>query len=511
MTIHETDIVIVGAGPVGLMCAHLGQLCGLRTMVFDNSAEPLRVGRADALNARTLQLLEIADLFDELYPLGKICNTSSVWANGRFISRQSSWWDELEGCLHKHFLMLGQSFVEQILDTKLLEARSAVRRVTEVVDVRITKNGCLTSLSNEETIQSRYVIGADGSHSLVRELFHVPFEIIRPQLIWAVLDGVIDTDFPKVPEIIIFQTETSDVAWIPREGKIDRFYVRMDTKDFSVEQAIAKINQALQPHTLCFREMVWFSKFSVKESVAERFSVQDRIFLAGDACHIHSVNGGQGLNTGLGDAFNLMWKLNMVMNFGAPTSLLHTYEEERKPVALSVVETSGELVRSTKHSKNGTHAQDYVKIVERRASHVTGMGIHYGDHELYGTRLFDFEVYDGSEETRLYSLLDYARFTLLVFGEYARDFNPPEFVKVIQIYPEQRQTGYWTASRHYASQMVLVRPDSYIASYNYLRNIQFQCGDLLKFYASFRSCVEDTGSQNVDFGTKVAISRNAGG
>src|SRR6185369_8832403 len=128
MTVQETDVVIVGAGPVGLMCAYLGQLCGLRTVIVDQSEGPLEVGRADALNARTLQLLELVDLFDDLYPLGKTCNTSSVWADGKFISRQSSWWDELEGCFHKHFLMLGQSYVENLLDKKLEKIGSAVRR-----------------------------------------------------------------------------------------------------------------------------------------------------------------------------------------------------------------------------------------------------------------------------------------------------------------------------------------------------------------------------------------------
>jgi 2-polyprenyl-6-methoxyphenol hydroxylase-like FAD-dependent oxidoreductase len=464
MTTQETDIVIVGAGPVGLMCAYLAQLCGLRTMVLDQSAEPLQVGRADALNARTLQLLEVADLFKELYPLGKICNTSSVWADGKFISRQSSWWDDLEGCLHQHFLMLGQSFVEQLLDRKLREMGAAVRRLSTVENVRLTENGCVTHLTNGQEIRSKYVIGADGSRSLVRELFNVPFEIVRPQLVWAVLDGVIETDFPKVPEIIVFQAETSDVAWIPREGKIDRFYVRMDTKDFNVEQAIAKINHALQPHTLSFKEMVWYSRFSVKESVAERFSIQDRIFLAGDACHIHSVNGGQGLNTGLGDAFNLIWKLNRVINFDARTELLRTYEEERKPVALSVVETSGELVRSTKQSKTGTHAQDYVEIVRKRAGNITGMGIRYGEQGLGGSRLLDFEVYNGTDKTRLYSLLNYTQFTLLLFGERKVDLNVPDFVKVIHIFPKKCRADYWIENSPYKNQAILVRPDSYIES-----------------------------------------------
>ncbi len=468
---EETDIVIVGAGPVGLMCGYLGQLCGLRTIVLDQSAEPLQVGRADALNARTLQLLEIIDLFKELYPLGKTCNTSSIWANGHFVSRQSTWWDALEGCLHKHFLMLGQSFVENLLDSKLKNLGSGVRRLSTVKDVKITKDGCLTQLACGDTLRSKYVIGADGSRSRVRELFNIPCPITRPQIIWAVLDGVIETSFPKVPEIIVFQSETSDVAWIPREGNLDRFYVQMDTKDFNLEQAIAKINRAMQPHTVSFKEMVWFSQFSVKESVAERFSISDRVFLAGDACHVHSVNGGQGLNTGLADAFNLMWKLNMVINFGAHTELLKTYEAERKPVALSVVETSGELVRSTKHSLTRTHAQDYIQIVQRRSGNITGMGIRYGDQGFSGTRLFDFEVFNGDETTRLYSLLKYSQFTLLIFGDSPVELDVPDFVSIIYIFPKKRQSGFWAENSVYDQQAILVRPDSHIESTSKLDQI----------------------------------------
>ena len=465
MNTQITDVVIVGAGPVGLMCAYLGQLCGMRTVVIDKSDGPLAVGRADALNARTLQLLELVDLFAELYPLGKACNTSSVWANGEFISRQSAWWDELEGCLHKHFLMLGQSYLEKLLDKKLDEIGASVRRSVTVENIEFNQEGCLTILSNREKIQSSYLIGADGSRSFVRNHFKIPFKIIKPQLVWAVIDGIIDTDFLKVPEIIVFQNETSDVAWIPREDEIDRFYVRMDTKDFSMEEAIDKINCAIKPHTLSFKKIVWFSQFSVKESVAEKFRVQDRIFLAGDACHIHSVNGGQGLNTGLADAFNLMWKLNSVMNFGASAELLQSYEGERRPVAQSVIEASGELVRSTRYSSTGTHAQDYVKIVQRRAGNITGMGIRYGDQGFRGSRLFDFEIFNGVVKTRLYSLLDYTKFVLLIFSDDKVDLKLPDFVKVIQIYSNKRQTSYWTNNFHYINQAILVRPDSYIESF----------------------------------------------
>jgi hypothetical protein len=269
-----------------------------------------------------------------------------------------------------------------------------------------------------------------------------------------------------VPEIIVFQNETSDVAWIPREGNLDRFYVRMDIKNFHIEDAIVKIKNALHPHQINFKEIEWFSQFSVKESIAEKFSINDRVFLAGDSCHIHSVNGGQGLNTGLSDAFNLMWKLNMVINFGAPVTLLQTYEKERKPIAKRIVEMSGELVRATKFSKKGTHAQDYVEIVQRRSDYITGMGIRYGSSGLDGQRLFDFEMNNRNDhintKTRIYSLLDYTKFTLLIFSTYELDICLPEFIRSMQIYPNERQQGYWSSNNQYTNQVVLVRPDSYI-------------------------------------------------
>jgi hypothetical protein len=156
--------------------------------------------------------------------------------------------------------------------------------------------------------------------------------------------------------------------------------------------------------------------------------------------------------------------MHMVMKFGAPIDLLRTYEEERKPVAKSVIETSGELVRSTKYSEHGTHATDYVDIVQRRAGFVTGMGVRYGDEGIEGTRLFDFQLYEGSRETRIYSLLDYSRFTLLVFGEQSIDSDLPQFVQVIRIRSQRCDSGFWAEDSPYENRLILVRPDAYIAA-----------------------------------------------
>jgi 2-polyprenyl-6-methoxyphenol hydroxylase-like FAD-dependent oxidoreductase len=359
--------------------------------------------------------------------------------------------------------MIGQSYVEKILAKRLERSANPVRRSNEVRSVEVTDDGCLTHLANGESIRSKYVIAADGSRSKIREEFRIPFQITRPQIIWAVVDGVLETDFPKVPEIIVFQSTTSDVAWIPRERNIDRFYVRMDTKSFTFDDVLSKINRAVSPHRISFETIEWQSQFSVKESVAESFSVQNRIFFAGDACHIHSVNGGQGLNTGLADAFNLIWKLSMVEKHGASKSLLGTYESERKPVAISVIETSGELVRSTKHSDSGTHAQDYVKIVQKRAGNITGMGVRYGDHGIVGTRLYDISIRRKSTNFRLYSLLDYSKYTLLVFGQQETDSlaRYPN-MNVIRILTTRHDTDLWTEDKRYLNASILVRPDAYI-------------------------------------------------
>jgi hypothetical protein len=159
-----------------------------------------------------------------------------------------------------------------------------------------------------------------------------------------------------------------------------------------------------------------------------------------------------------------MWKLNVVINYDIPAELLQSYEDERRPVAENVIATSGELVRSTKYSQQGTHAQDYVKIVEKRAGNITGMGIRYGEQGLRGSRLFDFEIFAGMVKTRLYSLLDYTKFILLIFGDDKQTLSLPAFVKVIQIRSNKYQTGYWTNSTQYTNQAILVRPDSYIES-----------------------------------------------
>lgn len=170
------------------------------------------------------------------------------------------------------------------------------------------------------------------------------------------------------------------------------------------------------------------------------------------------------MNTGLADAFNLMWKLNMVIQHNVPLCLLKSYENERQPVAVSVIESSGELVRSTKYSKTGTHAQDYVKIIEKRAGNITGMGIRYGEAGLNGTRIYDFAIHHKHHTTRLYTLLDYSKFTLLIFGDDEIKLTVPPYVKVLRI-AKNPSAELWSTQIYYSEQSILVRPDAYIHAF----------------------------------------------
>ena len=305
---------------------------------------------------------------------------------------------------------------------------------------------------------------------------------MRPNITWGVIDGIIDSDFPKVPEIIVFQTSSADVAWIPREGDIDRFYVKMANKNFDYTDVLFKINRALHPHQLRFKKVIWFSRFSVQESVAEQFSASERVFLVGDAAHIHSVNGGQGLNTGLADAVNLVWKLNMHIKFGANSNILSSYEQERRKIALDVIKSSGALVRSTQHTEGDLHAINYVKLIKKYAGYITGMGIHYQSHPLKGQRLHDFVLSNAGASNRIYQLLDYSKFTLLIFSAKKIFLPAKPYLQVIIIGKRKNSSNYWTKFNFYKNCAILVRPDSFIKKVIPLAQLQAINWDNLCLY-----------------------------
>lgn len=193
---------------------------------------------------------------------------SSTFANGEFLSRQNKWWVGLENTLHKNFLMIGQPVVEKAIASRL---EGLVRFGEQVVSVTEDDNGVETVTDSGFKIRSKYAVGADGARSMVRKQIGATFTGTKPEMLWAVLDTFIDTDFPLCPEIITFQLNgQSRVSWIPRERGMCRFYVLLEG-EVTQERAQESIKQHLAPHKIEFTKTEWYSTFDGKRFAQKCF------------------------------------------------------------------------------------------------------------------------------------------------------------------------------------------------------------------------------------------------
>ncbi|KAF7594817.1 hypothetical protein BBP40_008147 [Aspergillus hancockii] len=486
----DVDLVIVGGGPTGLLSGVLARSLGLSVYIIDAKNGPLDLGRADALNARTQQYLEVTKTLPFLEPLGLKCNTSSTFEGGEFTSQQNHWWTSLKHTHRPNFLMIGQSCVEDVL---LHQLDIPVDYNSRVNGIQETRSGVVVTTDQGKTVVAKYAVAADGARSFVRTTLGIPFTGTKPEMVWAVLDTFIETDFPVCPEIITFQKDgQSRVAWIPRERGMNRFYILLDG-EITQEKAEASIREHMGPHTIEFKKTEWFSTFEIKERVASTFISKNgdgRILLAGDAAHVHAVNGGQGLNTGIADAFNLIWRIAFVAKGHGGSTLLKSYDEERRATATAVIEVAAKLVRTTVKT-----ALEYVETIEKNAGYITGMGVSYasttplvvdssyGDFvaghrcpDIWLTRLPATSSHvqvDEPSRTRLYEVSEYGKFLVLFLGTK----KPASFVQAIEL---QQKVEIWhlhnqeqrltTLTHEYRAEwvedddgaIVVVRPDMYI-------------------------------------------------
>ncbi|KAH7226886.1 FAD binding domain-containing protein [Fusarium oxysporum] len=426
---EQVDVTIVGGGPTGLFVALLLQPLGISVRVLDEKPCSLELGRADALNARTQQYFEVAGILDELLPDGLKCNTSSTFKAGDFKSRQNAWWVGIEHAFHKNFLMIGQPVVEQVMRNRLGDAVSYNEHVISIAE---EDDSVTVMTSSGRKVRSKYAVGADGARSFVRNTLGISFTGTKPEMTWAVLDTFLDTDFPVCPEIITFELDgESRVAWIPRERGMSRFYVLLKG-EITQQLAEQSIREHLAPYRVEFTKTEWFSTFHVKERLAGTFISKEghgRIILAGDAAHVHSVNGGQGLNTGVSDAFALAWRLSALARASnltpeARDDILCSYDIERRSTAAQVIGVAAALVRDTIHT-----AKKYVSTIERNAGFITGMGVNYSEFAtplIQGTELgiwkpgyrcLDVVITGSSGKTsRLYENVSYGDFIVLAIG-----------------------------------------------------------------------------------------------
>lgn len=346
----DTDVLIVGAGPTGLMLANQLRRRGINCMVIDRHSGPAQQTRAMAVHARTLEIYAKLGIADQSLELGQRGNGANIWAGG---TRKADipFGDIGKGLSPFPFvLMLGQDDNERIMGAHLETYGTAIQWNTELVGLEQDNLGATATIrlpdETEKKIRTAYVAGCDGSHSAVRELTRISFVGAAYEQVFFVADT--ETIGPMIPaELNVYLWKSGFYLFFPMRGK-DRWRVigilpeQLKEKN---EPGFSDLEPFIQGETgvqLDFKSCDWFSTYHIHHRCAEHFRDR-RCFLLGDAAHVHSPMGGQGMNTGLQDAHNLAWKLALVISRRADATLLDSYEAERLPVARQLLNTTDRL------------------------------------------------------------------------------------------------------------------------------------------------------------------------
>ena len=383
------DVLIVGCGPAGLtLAAQLSAFPEIRTVIVDQKSGPLQLGQADGIACRTMEMFEAFGFADRVLKESYWVNETTFWkpdeTNRSHISRSGRVTDVEEGLSHMPHVILNQARVHDFyLD---IMARSPSRLTpyyartlvgleraydetsSHPVTARIERQDAGRALEIE-TLRARYVVGCDGSRSMVRQSIGRTLRGDSANQAWGVMDVLAVTDFPDVRFKSLIQSDgDGSIVLIPREGGyLVRIYVELDklnsnervaARNITIEQLIAAAQRILRPYTLDVKEVAWWSVYEIGQRLCDHFDdapaddsdlpadrALPRIFIAGDACHTHSPKAGQGMNVSMQDTFNLGWKLASVLRGMCPPTMLSTYSTERQAVAEELIEFDREWAK----------------------------------------------------------------------------------------------------------------------------------------------------------------------
>lgn len=352
-TQQKTDVVIVGSGPTGLMAAALLARCGISVRILDKSTQSAHESRAFGVQAKSMELLLSIGLANEFLNRGVIATGVQVYVNAKQVAELN--FDDIgrTDTPYSFLLMVPQWDIEDILVQDLKQFNIIVEHEQEVVDIEQTQDQVLVRSrhANGEflEISATYLIGADGAHSIVRKKLDIPFEgAPYPQeflLADCKITWPLDYDHMK-----LFLHEQHLAFYLPLRGKDFARIITIrpssalmnENSPQSIGSAPATLEEVQHSLTAAaglpiqLSQPRWVSAYRIHHRGATRYS-EGRIFIAGDAAHIHSPAGGQGMNTGLQDAANLVWKLTLMLKGHPAPSLLETYHAERWPVGQKVL------------------------------------------------------------------------------------------------------------------------------------------------------------------------------
>ncbi|KZT07230.1 uncharacterized protein LAESUDRAFT_120001 [Laetiporus sulphureus 93-53] len=509
----DVDVLVIGAGPAGLMCAHALAKAGVDVRIVDQRPKKVAAGQADGIQPRTIEVFQSYGLADRLLREGNQMHTAAFYnpsidggiectgrapdinaPNARYLFEVTLHQGAIEAIFLDSMTSLGieverpvmPTSIELSQDDAILKDPSmhAVKVVLKHLDVPEGK-------PNTEIVHAKFVVGGDGAHSWVRKSFDIAMEgeqtgalarhLTNPthsrqnvtDYIWGVVDMIPETDFPDIRNRCAIHSNNGSCMVIPREGDTVRLYIqladtdavdvqtgRVDKNKMGPQRLLEVARKSFHPYSIStLHDVQWWTIYIIGQRVASRFSVRERVFIAGDACHTHSPKAGQGMNASMNDTHNLAWKLAHVLRGWSNISLLQTYEFERRKYAQDLIDFDRKFAalfsgkpRTESHQDGVTH-EEFLEAFQTFGLFMSGIGVHYlpsavvhTQHQAYASNLIIGErmvphVFVRAADARPYEIQDLlpadTRFKILVFTGDIRDKLQPDRVTKLAADMEQ--------------------------------------------------------------------------
>ncbi|MGD1914030.1 MAG: FAD-dependent oxidoreductase [Rivularia sp. (in: cyanobacteria)] len=429
---QKTDVLVVGAGPTGLTVAIELARRNIKVRIIEQRNQPSTRSKALVVHARTLEFFDILSIAEEVVSRGYTSPGIDFSADAQNPLRANMYGLDTR---FPYILILPQAQTEAILEHRLNQLGVEVERSSSLIHFQETETGVFTTFEYEDCtqidIEAKYLVGADGARSTVREYLGLPWN--GSSYSWTAFLGDIHLEGHHAEGGTEQHSNDRGLAFIVpfddgshRIVTIDRKYQNQPKKrELKLEELQESISAILEK-PVYLSQPKWLSRWGAELRLTPRYQV-GRVFIAGDAAHTHSPAGGQGMNTGIQDAFNLGWKLAFAVKGELPQNLLNTYDTERHKIGDRVLRISDLLLRSLLLRQSWLRQMRELlfrifiplPFLQRKlAENLSGLGVSYdtGAGKLAGKRIPDMELMSAArEQVRLYQLLRFPGYTVLLF------------------------------------------------------------------------------------------------